>query len=70
MHVARPHRTCRGGSHGGPRNVAIDRKQLEALCESTLDETTFEGLGERIQGKVRDSYLDPEHRPGRRTMIS
>ncbi len=49
--------------------MAIDRKQLEALCESTLDETTFEGLGERIQGKVRDSYLDPERRPGQRTIV-
>ncbi len=49
--------------------MAIDRKQLEALCESTLDETTFDGLGERIQGKVRDSYLDPERAPGRRTIV-
>jgi len=49
--------------------VAIDRKQLEALCESTLDETHFDGLGERIQGKVRDSYLDPERAPGRRTIV-
>ncbi len=49
--------------------MAIDRKQLEALCESTLDETLFEGLGQRIQGKVRDSYLDPERAPGRRTIV-
>lgn len=49
--------------------MAIDRKELEALCESTLDETRFDGLGERIQGKVRDSYLDPERAPGRRTIV-
>ena len=49
--------------------MAIDRKQLEALCETTLDETAFEGLGERIQGKVRDSYLDPERAPGKRTIV-
>ena len=49
--------------------MAIDRKQLEDLCASTLDQTTFEGLGRRIQGKVRDSYLDPERRPGQRTIV-
>ncbi|MBJ19747.1 MAG: phosphoribosylaminoimidazolesuccinocarboxamide synthase [bacterium] len=27
------------------------------------------GLGRRITGKVRDSYLDPEHAPGRRTIV-
>jgi len=55
--------------------VAIDRKQLGELCEQTLSETDFSsgrgvpGLGRRITGKVRDSYLDPEHAPGRRTII-
>jgi phosphoribosylaminoimidazole-succinocarboxamide synthase len=49
--------------------VAIDRKDLAALCESTLDETDFRGLGRRIPGKVRDSYVDPERRPGRRTIV-
>jgi len=49
--------------------VSVDRKQLEALCETTLDETLFSGLGQRITGKVRDSYLDPERAPGRRTII-
>lgn len=49
--------------------MSVDRKQLEALCETTLDETLFSGLGQRITGKVRDSYLDPERAPGRRTII-
>ncbi len=55
--------------------MAIDRKQLEELCEHTLSETHFStgpgapGLGERITGKVRDSYLDPVKAPGRRTII-
>lgn len=49
--------------------MAIDREVLEALCDRTLDETRFEGLGERIPGKVRDSYVDPVARPGRRTIV-
>ena len=49
--------------------MSIDRKQLEALCETTLDETVFTGLGQRITGKVRDSYVDPAGSPGRRTII-
>ncbi len=49
--------------------MAIDRKDLEALCEATLDQTDFRGLGERIPGKVRDSYVDPTGRPGRRTIV-
>ena len=49
--------------------MSIDRKQLEALCESTLDEAVFSGLGQRITGKVRDSYVDPEGSPGRRTIV-
>lgn len=49
--------------------MAIDRKELAALCETTLDQTNFSGLGKKIPGKVRDSYLDPEKRPGKRTII-
>jgi phosphoribosylaminoimidazole-succinocarboxamide synthase len=49
--------------------VAIDRKDLAALCGATLDETDFRALGQRIPGKVRDSYLDPERRPGQRTIV-
>ena len=40
--------------------MSIDRKQLGELCEQTLAETHFPGLGKCIKGKVRDSYLDPE----------
>ncbi|MEZ4291204.1 MAG: hypothetical protein R3E53_11980 [Myxococcota bacterium] len=36
--------------------MAIDRRDRPA-CEQTLAETDFHGLGERIVGKVRDSYL-------------
>jgi phosphoribosylaminoimidazole-succinocarboxamide synthase len=46
--------------------VTIDRQDLRALCEKTLAETHFEGLGRRIVGKVRDSYVDA----GRRTLIA
>jgi phosphoribosylaminoimidazole-succinocarboxamide synthase len=37
--------------------LAIDRKALEELCDRTLGETDFKGLGRRIEGKVRDSYV-------------
>lgn len=45
--------------------MGIDRKDLQALCARTLHETDFPELGERIVGKVRDSYLGP----GRRTLV-
>ncbi len=45
--------------------MGIDRKDLQALCSQTLRETDFKGLGERVVGKVRDSYLGP----GRRTLV-
>jgi len=38
--------------------MGIDIKLLEELCASTLVETHFEGIGERVQGKVRDSYVE------------
>ncbi len=55
--------------------MAIDRKQLAELCEQALSETDFSsgrdkpGLGRRITGKVRDSYVDPERAPGRRILV-
>jgi phosphoribosylaminoimidazole-succinocarboxamide synthase len=49
--------------------VTIDRKDLASLCDATLDATDFPALGQRIPGKVRDSYLDPERRPGKRTIV-
>ena len=45
--------------------MGIDRRDLQALCSQTLRETDFRGLGERVVGKVRDSYLAP----GRRTLV-
>lgn len=45
--------------------MGIDRRDLQALCSQTLRETAFRGLGERVVGKVRDSYLAP----GRRTLV-
>jgi phosphoribosylaminoimidazole-succinocarboxamide synthase len=42
--------------------VAIDDKLLEELCETTLLETHFDGLGERHPGKVRDSYVKGDRR--------
>ena len=52
------------------KDLPIDREKLEALCAQTLDETDFSpDLGNRITGKVRDSYVDPERTPGRRTIV-
>jgi phosphoribosylaminoimidazole-succinocarboxamide synthase len=45
--------------------LAIDRETLHELCQHTLGETDFKGLGERIVGKVRDSYVVP----GKRTLV-
>ena len=42
--------------------MTIDDKLLAELCESTLRETNFEGLGTRHVGKVRDSYVKDERR--------
>ncbi|NNL66786.1 MAG: phosphoribosylaminoimidazolesuccinocarboxamide synthase [Myxococcales bacterium] len=49
----------------GSDDVGIDIKLLEEQCERTLERTDFEGLGERIEGKVRDSYV----KDGRRTIV-
>jgi phosphoribosylaminoimidazole-succinocarboxamide synthase len=45
--------------------LAIDRETLHELCHQTLAETNFEGIGKRVVGKVRDSYIAP----GRRTLV-
>ena len=45
--------------------MTIDDELLADLCESTLHETNFEGLGTRHVGKVRDSYVND----GRRTIV-
>jgi phosphoribosylaminoimidazole-succinocarboxamide synthase len=42
--------------------VAIDEKILAELCNTTLRDTNFEGLGERHPGKVRDSYVKGDRR--------
>ncbi len=42
--------------------MAVDRQLLEELAHQTLRETDFEGLGERIVGKVRDSYVGEKRR--------
>jgi phosphoribosylaminoimidazole-succinocarboxamide synthase len=42
--------------------LAIDDKLLRELCSKTLDTTDFTGLGERIAGKVRDSYVSGDRR--------
>lgn len=46
--------------------MAIDRKDLQALCARTLASTDLAGLGSRIVGKVRDSYVGG----GRRTLVA
>lgn len=45
--------------------MGIDVTLLRDLCGQTLEGTDLSGLGERIEGKVRDSYV----RDGRRTIV-
>jgi phosphoribosylaminoimidazole-succinocarboxamide synthase len=42
--------------------VPVSSELLRELCSRTLDRTNFAGLGERIEGKVRDSYVDEKRR--------
>ena len=42
--------------------MGVDIKLLEELCAKTLDRTDFEDLGERHEGKVRDSYVAGDER--------
>ncbi|MGH0034236.1 MAG: phosphoribosylaminoimidazolesuccinocarboxamide synthase [Myxococcota bacterium] len=46
--------------------MGIDIGLLRDLCSRTLERTDFPGLGERYEGKVRDSYVAD----GRRTIIA
>jgi phosphoribosylaminoimidazole-succinocarboxamide synthase len=46
--------------------VGIDISLLRELCSRTLERTDFPDLGERHEGKVRDSYV----KDGRRTIIA
>ena len=45
--------------------MGIDVTLLRDLCEKTLEGTDFPNLGQRIVGKVRDSYV----RDSQRTII-
>ena len=45
--------------------MAIDESLLVELCDKTLQETWFDGLGVRHPGKVRESYV----KAGRRTIV-
>jgi phosphoribosylaminoimidazole-succinocarboxamide synthase len=45
--------------------VGIDMTLLRDACARTLERTDFPGLGRRIEGKVRDSYV----KDGRRTIV-
>ena len=49
----------------GSSHVGIDIKLLEEQCERTLERTDLAGIGKRIEGKVRDSYVAD----GRRTIV-
>ena len=42
--------------------MGIDPGLLKAQCALTLEATAFEGLGARLQAKVRDSYVKGERR--------
>ena len=46
--------------------MGIDMTLLRDLCPRTLASTRFDGLGTRIEGKVRDSYVQG----GRRVLIA
>ena len=46
--------------------MGVDPVLLRRQCDRTVGETNFEGLGERIEGKVRDCYVAG----GRRTIIA
>ena len=45
--------------------MGIDMTLLRDACAMTLERTDFQGLGRRIEGKVRDSYS----KDGRRTIV-
>ena len=42
--------------------MGVDIALLQEQCSSTLLETHFDALGERISGKVRESYVDGDQR--------
>ena len=42
--------------------MPVSSELLRELCSRTLDRTSFAGLGERIEGKVRDSYVEEKRR--------
>ena len=42
--------------------MGIDPTLLRDQCERTLASTDFPGLGERYEGKVRDSYIAGKRR--------
>jgi phosphoribosylaminoimidazole-succinocarboxamide synthase len=46
--------------------LGIDMTLLRDACALTLERTDFSGLGERIEGKVRDSYVQG----GRRVLVA
>ena len=47
--------------------MGIDVRLLKEQCGRTLERTRFENLGERIEAKVRDSYVQAEE--GRRLIV-
>ncbi|MEM7408646.1 MAG: phosphoribosylaminoimidazolesuccinocarboxamide synthase [Myxococcota bacterium] len=42
--------------------MGTDPRLLRDQCDQTLAETRFEGLGHRVEGKVRDSYVAADRR--------
>ena len=46
--------------------MGIDPKLLKDQCTRTLERTSLRGIGERVEGKVRDNYVDASS--GRRTI--
>ena len=46
--------------------MPLDKEQLRAQCAHTVERTQLTGLGERIEGKVRDCYVQQ----GRRVLVA
>lgn len=42
--------------------MSVEIERLRAQCERTIERTDFRGLGRRIEGKVRDCYVQGDRR--------
>src|SRR5690606_10135589 len=56
-----------GRSRARRRRVSVDVETLRHGLSITLERTAFSGLGPKVEGKVRDSYLPGD---GRRVLVT